>query len=133
MNEVLMHMTEKQRGERNDRFGGGWIRWFLPTVLVLTSACWPHAQAQSFQSQEQLLPRQDEPYSRQQERDVGERKSLLQMPTSLTEAINQALAQRLDVRLSQTDARQARARTRQAQSRFHPRLGLEVEFRNTRQ
>lgn len=133
MNEVLMHMAEKQRGERNDRFGGGWMRWFLPTALVLTSACWPHAQAQSFQSQEQLLPRSYEPYSRQQERDVGERKSPLQIPTSLTEAINQALAQRLDVRLSQTDARQARARTRQAQSRFHPRLGLEVEFRNTRQ
>ncbi|MDO4904956.1 MAG: TolC family protein [Lautropia sp.] len=54
------------------------------------------------------------------------------LPQSLAEAIDRALVDRWDVRLSQTEIQQARSKEKQARARFRPTLGLSVEFSNTR-
>lgn len=53
-------------------------------------------------------------------------------PTSLADAVEQALDRRLDIRMTEADQRYASARVRQARARFRPRVGLSVEFSNTR-
>ncbi|MDO5102666.1 MAG: TolC family protein [Lautropia sp.] len=129
MSEVFMNIAGKKAEETNQF--GSLMRLLLP--VLLTSSWLPLVQAQSQQSLERLQPEQDVKYSQSHQWATDERDPRWKMPPSLKEAIDQALAKRLDVRLSLTDARQARARMRQAQSKFHPRLGVEAEFRNTRQ
>ena len=129
MSEVFMNIAGTQAEEPNRL--GAWMRVLLP--VLLTSSWLSLAEAQSRQDLERLQSEQDVQSSQPRQRETDDGDSRWRMPPSLKEAIDQALARRLDVRLSQIDARQAEARTHQAQSKFHPRLELAAEFRNTHQ